>query len=536
MKMKKLLAVLLALTMLAAAFAGCADKTEGSTSGTTGGSTSGTTGGTTGGTTTPPEKKLPDTVRIAMGGETNTFDPAGSNITQDTCPGKLIYDSLVEDDENGQIIPCLAKSWEVTDDGMVYTFHLQEGVKFHDGSKMTADDVVWSIQHFVESTFMAATIGKYVDKGEKVDDVTVKMHMKSPYSAILAMLVKQFVVESKANFEKVGADAFGMHPVGTGAYKFVKYETGVGTTLEAYADYWRGASQIKNMFLKIISDVNAVQNALETDDIDFAGVSSTVSNTAIPAFEKNANLKVDKGAPTMVWYYPINCTLKGFDDVRVRQAMAYALDREYALQVQLEGYGTIADTINAPNAFGYYGEPKFNYDVTKAKALLEEAGYKDGKGLPTLIATTRQDRQKGIEVFQSCMKEIGINVEINVMENTTYLNAVRQGDFGISLIAATMPPDVAIFDGYWMKEAIGSDNFSRLADPKLQELLPKAATSTDQAERVKLYQEAYAIANNLCAYVVAFYVTNIAVHKANLDIGGHYPDAPYLRFEEFKWF
>ena len=520
--MKKIMAVLLAVMMLAAVAVGCANN-----SGQTGST------GTTGGKTAAPART---DVKIALGGEVLALSIFNSNVTQDTMNAKLIYDSLVENDKDGNVVACLAKSWDISADGMVYTFHLQQGVKFHNGAEMTSADVAFSINRGIASPYLAANMGKYCDRAEAVDKYTVKMYMKQPYTAILSMMVQNFCVENEAYFKTFTKESdYIMKPMGTGPYKYVSYQPGVGLELEAFADYWRGAPAIKKMSEKIITDVNAVATALETGDIDFAGVSSTVSNSTIPEFQANKNLEVHNIAGTMLWFFAINCELKGYDNVKVRQAMAYALDKDYLMKVQAEGYGQVANSINSPSTFGFYDQPKFEYNVEKAKALLAEAGYKDGVGLPALQAVIRQDRQKGTEVFQQSLKEIGIKLEINVQENTTYLSTCRQGNFGTSLIAATMPPDAALFDKFWLAAGIGADNYARLNAPELDQLLNQAATNTDKAKRVDLYKQAYTIANNLCAYIPCFYADNIVVANKNLNVGNRYPDAPFLRFEEMSW-
>ena len=277
--MKRILAVLLAVMMLAAVAVGCAKETK--TEGTTSASTSSATGttGTTGSTTAAPVR---DDIKIALGGEVLALSIFNSNITHDTMNAKLVYDCLIENDKDGNIIPCLAKSWDISNDGMVYTFHLKEGVKFHNGQEMTSADVAFSINRGVASPYLAANMGKYCQKGEAVDKYTVKMTMKQPYTAILSMMNQNFCVENEAYFKTFAKEAdYLMKPMGTGPYKFVSYQTGVGLELEAFADYFRGAPAIKKMHMKTITDVNAVAAALETGDIDFAGVSSSISNSSI---------------------------------------------------------------------------------------------------------------------------------------------------------------------------------------------------------------------------------------------------------------
>jgi len=544
--MKKFLAILLAVAMLAAVLVGCSNNdantnnSNNSNSNNNSSNNENNNNSSNNNNNSSNDNNTPkrDDAVLAIGGEVLSTSIFNSNVTHDTMTAKMVYDSLVENDKDGNIIPALAKSWEISEDGLEYTFTLEEGIKFHNGSIMTAEDVVWSFDRGINSSYLATSMGRYCDHAEKVDDSTVKLFMKEPYAAILANLNKVFVIENQSYFENDCAsneDVYRMKPMGTGGYKFVDYTPGVGLTLESFEDYWRGEPAIKNMFMQVIADVNAVQAALETNTIDFAGVSSTVSFNAIPAYEANPDLEVYMGDGTSVWYMPINCTLPGYDNILVRQAIAHGLDKEYVLEVQSEGYGEIVNCLNSPKAFGFFDEPKFEYDVEKAKALLAEAGYPNGEGLDPLVATIRQDRQKGVEVFQECMKAIGITVDINVMENTTYLNAVREGEFGTSLIASTMPTDVAIFDQFWLEEGIGADNYARLADPDLQRMLPEAATKSDPAERLAIYEEAYAIANNLCAFIPVFVPYNVCVYRTGLYIGQQYPDAPFLRYEEMAW-
>ena len=532
--MKKLLSILLALAMLTAIFVGCAkEKTEGSTVSTSGSTTP--SAGSTGST----EKKevVRDLARFPLGGEVLTFDMGYTESIQDALPIRLMEEPLMQNSPKGTIVPVLAESWNVSADGLTYTFHLRKGVKFHDGTAMTADDVVFSLERAKNAPFNKANLFLYIDYSEKVDDNTVKTHLKSPYGPLLQVLCKKVMIQSQNHFKvtcKGDENTFVFSPMGTGPYKFVKYETGVGLTLVAFDGYWGTKPAIKNIQLKIITDANAVQTALETDSLDFAGVAMSVPITSIPYFEKKAGIKVSYGGSTMNWHLPINCTLPGYSDKRVRQALAYALDRKFVMEVALGGRGIIGNSLHVPTAFGYVEFKGFDYDKEKAKALLAEAGFPGGKGLKPLQIVVRPDRKTVAESIQAMWKEVGVESVVDVQEASTYLVEVKKGNYGTSVIAHTPPLDVGMSDEWYSKDQTGL-NRSRWFDQNVYDMLVKASSLSDPAARMELYKKAYPIIDDAACYISMFYDKKIYVHNANLVIGETYPEGSALRFDECSW-
>ena len=535
--MKKMLAILLATLMLAAVFVGCAPKTTG---GTTGSTTSATTTGTTAATTgTTVAAKVRDLARYPLGGEVTTLIGGDNASTNNTIPIMMIHDRLIQHDLNGSLgNGGIAKSWDISADGLTYTLHLQQAdIKWHDGTKLTAEDVVFSINLFKNGSQVKSTAGTYIDRAEVVDANTVKMILKSPYAPILAVWGRDGYVHSKHHYEvtcKGDYNVFNLKPCGTGPYKFVEYKSGQGMTLVANENYWndKNRAKIKNVELRIITDTNAVQTALETDSLDFAGVAIIIPAENYDLFRKNDKFLVTNGGSTMTWYLPVNCTK--FTDVKVRQAMAYALDRKFLIQLLDAGFGEEANTLASKKSFGFTEQAPYKYDVAKAKSLLTEAGQKDGAGIPEVQIVVRPDRKTGAEALQSMWNEIGIKSRVDVQESTTYLAEIKKLNYGTSIISQTVPLDIGGAITAFAPMETGANNTGWF-DQQVWDNILKANATTDSKVRMEYFKKAFDAIHEACPQIYLFYDTKIYVHRANLVLGATYIDPPALRFFECYW-
>ena len=527
--MKKMLAILLATLMLAAVFVGCAPK-----------GTTGTTGGTTGSTTGTTNAKVRDVARFPLGGEVTTLIGGDNISTNNTIPIMMIHDRLFEHNADGTIgSNGLAKSWEISTDGLTYTIHLQQGVKWHDGTDFTADDAVFSIDLFKKGTNEQATAGTYIDHAEKVDANTVKMILKAPYAPILAVWGRDGYVYSKHHYEvtcKGDYNVFNLSPCGTGPYKYVSYKSGQGMTLQYNENYWNKGvlpkNPIKNVELRVISDTNAVQTALETDSLDFAGVAISIPAENYDYFSKNDKFQVTKGGSTMTWYCPINA--EKFPDAKVRQAMAYAVDRKFIIDLMDAGNGTVANTLPGKKSFGYTEQKPYDFDVAKAKALLKESGHENGAGIPEVQIVARPDRKTGGEALQSMWNEIGIKSKVDVQESTTYLSEIKKGNFGASIISQTVALDVGGTIENFSDPAKGA-SMTRWYDATVWDQLQKANAATDSKTRMDYFTKAFTAIHDAVPMIFLFYDTKLYVHRANLALGSTYVDPPALRFFECYW-
>ena len=313
----------------------------------------------------------------ALSAEPNSLDPMAIAMMSTFTVTYAIYDNLVEANENGEYVESLAESYEISDDEKEYTFKLRQGVKFHNGTEMTADDVVYSINRTIEKGW-AADMTAAIDKVEKVDDYTVKLILKKPFGAMIGSLASPyFSIMSKAYADENGEDAVERQPMGTGAYKFVEWVNGDHITVEANEEYFAGAPAIKKVTFKPITDKNTGLVALQAGETD---AFLNVNNSDISVVKDDENLAFYSTDLAAVLSLNMNIEAKPLDDVKVRQAINYAIKRENIIKGALEGNGTVANSSISPTCDGYSDKVAgYAYDLDKAKALLKEAGQENLK-------------------------------------------------------------------------------------------------------------------------------------------------------------
>ena len=234
---------------------------------------------------------------------------------------------------------------------------------------------------------------------------------------------------------------------------------------------------------------------------------------------------------------PVNCEQEGYSDVRVRQAISYAIDYDYINMVAANGKGSQATcSILGPNTFGYTEEgTEYSYDLDKAKALLADAGYPNGEGLGVMTATIREGMKPAMEAVQSCLADIGIQMEMNVMEDGVYLSECRKGNFTVSAVAYLVNVDAAINDSFFVEEGIGAMNIARYVNPTVISSLSSAVTSLDSAERQRFYDEAYGIIKDECPYIPLWYDPQFFLYTNGLNIGDIYPTVSLIKYENLTW-
>ena len=302
----------------------------------------------------------------ALASEPNSLDPMAIAMMSTFTVTYAIYDNLVEQNAEGNYVEALAEKWEVSKDEKTYTFKLREDVKFHDGTPMTADDVVYSINRTIEKGW-AADMTAAIDKVEKVDDYTVKLILKKPFGAMIGSLASPyFSVMSKAYAEENGEDAVERKPMGTGAYKFVEWVAGDHIAVEANEEYWGGAPAIKTVNFKPITDKNTGLVALQAGETD---AFLNVNNSDIETVKGDENLAFYSTDLAAVLSLNMNIEDKALSDVKVRQAINYAISRENIITGSLEGNGTPANSAISPTCDGYSDKVTgYDQDIEKAKA------------------------------------------------------------------------------------------------------------------------------------------------------------------------
>jgi len=448
---------------------------------------------------------------IGLQAEPTTLDVAQLSDYNSSRTAMGMYEGLVRfADGSTDIEPGLAESWEVSDDGLTYTFHLREGVTFHDGTPVNAEAVEFSFLRQIdpehpyhdtgEFPYAEFTLGN-IETIEVVDDMTVRITLGETFAPFLANLAMHAaaIVSPTAVMEH-GRD-FSENPVGAGPYRFVSWRRGVEVVLERNPDYWRGAPQVERLIFRPIIEDQARLAALEAGEIDLA---VNLPPDDLPRLRDDARFTFAEQAGMHTWYVVFNVTKEPFDDARVRQAVAHAVDRDAIVQAILGGTGVLAKNFLPPVVWGYTEDvTEYPYDPERARELLAEAGYPNGFEVEFWVPESGSGMQQPVAmgtVIQDFLSRVGIRVTIQQFEWGTYLDRVIVPVEN----AASVP---AMFEMSWISDNGDPDNFLYILlsgdqfpnngfnlgyydDDEVDELLRRARTSLDEAERLALYEEA----------------------------------------------
>lgn len=342
---------------------------------------------------------------IAQVADANALDPKYLKGRQTQNVLRLVFDSLYHRDNNMKIVPWLATSYENPDE-LTWRFHLRQGVKFHNGNEFKANDVKFTLSRLVEDDSQFST-RNFVDKVEVVDDYTVDIVTKEPYAAFMTRVVLWHMTDEEY-FNEVGAEGFASKPIGTGPFKFVEWVKDEQMVFEANRDYWGGSPKIKTVIFKPIPENATRIAALETGDVDLI---TDVPPDYVDQTPEGVEIVTVPG--TRAFYLGMNVNMEPFDDVRVRQAMNYAVDVEAIIESVLNGLARRIDNPLLPEAFGYTPTPVYSYDPDKAKSLLAEAGYPDGFEMEL---DTQPPLKEIAEALAGQLSAVGIQAKVNIME------------------------------------------------------------------------------------------------------------------------
>lgn len=391
-----------------------------------------------------------------------------------------VYDSLVRINENFEFLPGLALSWEVSEDRLTWTFALRSGVKWHDGSDFTADDVKYTIERIKnpEGTFSAKNELRYVDSVEVIDPLTVAFHLTQPDEMLLAVLQDNLChIVSKAVGES-GAD-LAVTLIGTGPFKYVGREAGVSLTFEKNPDYWEeGLPYLDGIVFQPIADETARVQALQSGQVQLIDYVPQISHADLEASE-DFKLYYDV-LFTQMWMM-INHTEAPFNDPLVRQAAAYTIDREAILQAVFFGRGKALTGGIIPPMLGGTDELDGTYtrDLDKAAALLAEGGYTDKIDITLTVTSTYAFHTRTAEVVASTMNEGGFNVELELLEWATLLDRNNNGPYTALIQGGGFPyPHVAAV-GSVVAGGAAAIVASGYVDPEMEEMVNDARQTSE---------------------------------------------------------
>lgn len=376
------------------------------------------------------------TLKIALDAITH-LDPV--SVANDTEPYIFIYETLFEFDADWKPTPLLVKSFEVSDDGLVHTWNLQEGVKFHDGSDFNAEVVEWNIERKIEQVTAYATSIPWADDPIKiVDEYTVTAHLKEPSFVMYNYLTaSSYMMYSKKFVESVSDDDLKNKAVGTGPFIIKEYLPNDHLFLERNPDYWQeGLPFFDAINIQIVPDANTRLLMLEAGQVDFL---KNLSIQDINRLQSKPRILVREAPSTRTYHVPPHGKRPPFDDINVRRALNYAVNKELMNQTIFEGKYIISRGISTSLVMGFQENTPYKYDPVKAKQLLEEAGLVDtngdgyrewkGKEKEFIMFTRAMQRPGDIEIaeqFQAFMAEVGLNIKIEIIDSGQFFTVLNQ--------------------------------------------------------------------------------------------------------------
>lgn len=448
---------------------------------------------------------------IAVDADVDTLHPTDFSTTVELNILDQIYDTLMYMNPDGteDPEPRIAESYEISEDGLDYTFHLRDDVTFHDGTPVTVDDVVFSLELYKESEYQGSQISMMASV-EAVDESTVVCHLDSPYAPFLQGILSPFIC-SKDYYEE-DPDAFVTSPIGSGPYKFVSRSTGSNVILTANEDYYRGAPVIKDITFEVIPDVATKAIALQTGEVSFAEVDSSV----LSQLEANPAISIDEVSTSGFAYISMNTEKEPFSDPRVRQAINYAVDRENLVQVCYDGKAEVNSNICAKHRFGYSDDQmQYTYDPEKAKELLAEAGITTPYNLGELLVAEKYSNLA--TVIQNDLKAVGLEVTISVKEFNAYISDLTSGNYDITALVMTLEGDTQTLEMAFITDYIGTANNARYSDPEMDELFNQTRTETDTEKRAALFGQILSKAQDEAIYAILCNPLTLYAYSADLQ-------------------
>lgn len=501
MKFKRAAALFLAGALGLGLLAGCTDGSADSTApGASVDPAAVGTGGESG-------EKVHPTLNLRITTDVTSLDPQVTTNNEEYCMFVQIFEGLVK--FNGtkfEAVPLLATDWTISDDGLEYVFYLREGVKWHDGSDFTAEDVVFTMERAKE---MPTTKSKaaVIKSAEALDEHTVKLTLEYAYpNFILQLASYPWCIVNKNVVETYGDDNDQML-IGTGAYKFVSNTTGVGVTLEANRDYWGGEPYFETVNYKLIPDNNTALTALLNGEIDLDQVTTALD---VDYVRNTEGMTVHSFQRTAAYFIAFNQAVPPLDNEYFRKAIAYAIDKESWCTLVWNDLAVpvVRNTMLSEGEEGYCDAiPSYDYDLEKAREMLDLSGLSQDEMSFALTVSTGSYGPALGAAFKEAMEAIGVNVTLNSLESGAAKTALFAGDIeACAWNLASIPYNAPLFYTLYYKPTgyVGRNNTLGL-----EEKITLAGQTYDDTARIALYEDISTQVGESCMYIpIAYQMMN----------------------------
>jgi len=446
------------------------------------------------------------------------LDPRVGIDAQSQRIDELLFDPLVTRDAHFNLQPALAESWEVPDP-LTYIFHLRHGVRFHNGQALTARDVKWTFDSLIAGKIRSAKASTFapVDRIETPDDYTVIFHLKQPFASLLWNL------SGAAGIVPYGSgEDFNRDPIGSGPFRFVSSQQDRNVIVERNPDYWNSPAKLQRVEFKVIPDATTRALELRKQSADVA-INSLVADTVV-TLERDRDLSVMEAPGTIYAYLALNLRDPILKDVRVRRAIAYAINVEPIIHYLLRDEARPAYSILPPQHWAYDGDvARYPHDPARARQLLDAAGYAAKNGVRFHIAmktSTEESTRLLAAVLQQQLREVGIALDIRSFESATFLADVTKGAYQIhSLrwIGGNQDPD--IFENLFATASFAPKRANRTfySNARVDELIREGRSTLDQQKRKAIYDEIQQILAGDLPYINLWYLDNVLVHTKRVQ-------------------
>jgi peptide/nickel transport system substrate-binding protein len=464
-------------------------------------------------------KPDPNTLVMIIASSPNNLDPRIGIDGESERIDQLLFDALVRRDEHFNLQPSLATSWDIPDP-LTYVFHLRTGVRFHNGQPLTSRDVKWTFDSIINGTIRTAKASSYrfVDHLDAPDDQTVIFRLKEPWASLL------WNVSGGA----IGIVPYGSkgemttHPIGSGPFRFVSAAQDKDVIIERNPDYWAALPHVQRVLFSVVPDTTTQALELRKGSADI-NINALTADMVL-AISRNPNLAVEQAPGTNLGYLAFNTHDPILKDVRVRQAIAYAIDRRPLIQYLWRDLVRPASSVLPPNSWAYDDTVrKYSHDPDRARQLLDEAGYKPINGIRfhiTFKTSTDESSRLTAAVLQQQLRDVGIALDIRTYEFATFFADVTKGAFQLYTlrwIGGNADPDIFeyAFDSSHMPPK--GQNRGFYSNPKLDALIAAGRKETDQQKRKQMYAQVQQILAEDLPYINLWYLDNVLVHTARVS-------------------
>ena len=462
----------------------------------------------------------------------------------------LVFNGLVKYDKDLTLVGSLAERWEILDEGLTIVFHLRQSVHWHDGQPFTAEDVQFTYVSLIDPNVRTPYSEDFlrVQTFDVLDPHTIRITYKEPFAPALSSWGMSIMPKHLLGGQDLHTTPFRRHPIGTGPYIFKRWITADRVELTANPDYFEGAPPIKGWIERIIPDQATLFLELQTEGVDFTGLTPLQfrRQTDSPFFQ--TRYRKYRHPSFGYTYLGYNLTLPMFADVRVRQALNLAIDKEELVRGVLMGLGKVATGPFLPDSWAYNPDVHpVRYDPAKAKALLAEAGWRDTNGDGwldqdgrrfefTILTNKNLNRELTAQIIQRRLKEIGIAVQVRVIEWSSFLaNFIHPRQFEAVLLGWSLGQEPDLYD-LWhsSKTRPGEFNFVGYSNPRVDELLIAGRRTFDQGQRAAIYHEVHRLLYEDQPYCFLYVPEALPIVHAR--IRGIEPAPAGIAYNIHQWF